>query len=81
MVGGDHSRTVWEVSYTLPCLFESKIVLLSPLTDCLDSVPSLQIQLYSCCLSHSSLSVVGSGALLGCGLWHAASHGWYQCSV
>ena len=38
-MGGDHCHTVWVVSYTLLCLFESKIVLLSLLSDSLDSIP------------------------------------------
>ena len=76
----DHSAPVFCIVMHYCCWFlivESYIVLFTPFfLDVLFSVPSLQIQLYSCCFSHSSgfgsvecacVKKVHSDVFFGCG--------------
>ena len=53
-----------QCSYTALLVLLSNMVLLSPFLWILAKVASLQIQWYSCCLSHSSLFVVLGGGLV-----------------
>ena len=70
-----------QCSYTALLVLLSNMVLLSPLLWILAKVASLQIQWYSCCLSHSSLFVVLGGGLVRFVLLIVSCRGWLQLCV